>query len=207
MADWGPVSCKPGCAACCNAWVHVGLGEAQYLWSTLDQVQRERAVKMGGIRLAELVDRRTQPDWPTEHFLRGQGCPLLTEEHLCGAYQSRPLACRGVLTDLDPGYCQPGVVPGLEGEARQNYYQQLQPRRHGPEHYLSRPMLLGQQLAEEVWALERQLRGFTVIGELCGLLAMLQDREFQAQLESLVAVRRYLKSRGVLGGEWGYWAG
>jgi hypothetical protein len=204
---WGSVSCKPGCMACCFSWVTVGLAEAEYIWSVLELVQRERVLDTGRQRLAELVHHRKQSDWPTTHFLRRQACPLLTEGGLCGVYQARPLACRGVLTDLDSQYCQPGAVPGLRGEEKKHYQQQLDPRRHGPEHYLSRPWNLSQQLAEEVWALEQQQRGFTVIGEMAGLMTLLQEQEFVAALASRSQTRRYLNGRGLLGGAWGYWVG
>ena len=204
---WGTVSCKPGCMACCYSWVTVGLAEAQYIWTALESVPRERILEAGRQRLVELVQQRKQPDWPTTHFLRRQPCPLLTEGGLCSVYQARPLACRGVLTDLDPQYCQPGAVPGLRGSQQQRYQQQLDPQRHGPEHYLSQPWNLSQQLAEEVWALEQQLRGFTVIGEMAGLMTLLQEPEFVAGLASRSQTRRYLNGRGLLGGAWGYWVG
>lgn len=205
--SWGTVSCKPGCMACCYSWVTVGLAEAEYIWAALEQQQRQRVLETGRQRLAELVHHRKQPNWPTTHFLRRQACPLLTEEGRCGVYQARPLACRGVLTDLDPQYCQPGAVPALQGSERKHYQQRLNPQRHGPEHYLSQPWNLSQQLAEEVWALEQQQRGFTVIGEMAGLITLMQEPEFVAALATRSQTRRYLNGRGLLGGAWGYWVG
>ncbi|RDI95633.1 YkgJ family cysteine cluster protein [Meiothermus sp. QL-1] len=200
-------SCRKGCAFCCLAWVVVGLAEAEYLWTQLPPHLRLRVEAEGPVRLERLVRQKGHPRLPTRHFLEARPCPLLTAEGACGVYPHRPLACRGVLTDLDARYCAPGVVPALRGRARLEYLRQLGPR-HGPEHYLRRPWQAAERLARQIWAAEQQIRGFTVVGELVGLLYLAGKPAFQRALAlGKRAVRRWLAERGLLGGRWGFWVG
>ena len=60
----------------------------------------------GACRLALLAREKDDPGFPRRFFLSRSPCPLL-EAGLCGVYAHRPLACRGVLTDEDPAYCDP----------------------------------------------------------------------------------------------------
>ena len=120
-------------------------------------------------------------------FLSRSPCPLL-EAGLCGVYAHRPLACRGVLTDEDPAYCDP-----------ENPHPAPKPH-HGPGHFLRVPHRMARRRMEELWEEERAQTGFLVLGELSGLLYLLltglpEDREgVEARLEAL----------GVLGGRFGF---
>lgn len=204
------VSCRRGCWACCLAWVVVGLAEAEYLREQLGRLHPEglrRVEEEGPLRVDRIARDRNLPDLPREHFLSGYPCPLLTQDGACAVHPHRPLACRGVLTDLEPAYCLPGVVPGLRGAARAGYRARLGPR-HGPEHYLKVPWQAAGRLARGLWNTERRIRGFTVVGELVALVYLLGQEGFQKALrEGLGPVRRWLEVRGLWGGRWGFWVG
>lgn len=202
------VSCGYGCFACCMAWVVVGLAEAEYLREHLEAHQPEVLARLGlegPKRLQRIRRDKHQPDFPTAYFLEANRCPLLTWDGACSAHPHRPLACRGVLTDFSARFCTPGAVPALRGQEKNAYLAQLKPW-HGPEHYLRVPWQLSERTAQRLWATEQQVRGFTVIGELIGLIFLLGQRDFQEALQrGARAVRQTLEKRGLLGGEYGFW--
>lgn len=201
------ISCRKGCAFCCHALVTLSLAEAEYLRSHLSPKVLERVQSVGQERLQRIAREKYTPDFATRYFLEAHPCPLLTQDGTCSAYAHRPLACRGVLTDLEARYCKPGAIPALKGSERKVYLSQLEPH-HGPEHYLKIPWRASEQAARQLWQHEQGARGFTVIGELASLVYLLGQADFRKALhEGQKAVRDYLKSRGVLGGEWGLWVG
>jgi len=204
------VSCRQGCFSCCLAWVVVGLAEAEYLREQLEAHQPEvlaRAEAEGQKRLKRIRREKHRPDFPKAYFLEASRCPLLTLDGACSVHPQRPLACRGVLTNLEARYCAPGAVPRLRGRSREAYQGQLKPW-HGPEHYLKVPWQLSEGIAQKLWATEQQIRGFTVIGELASMAYLLGEKSFRKSLErGLPATQRWLEGRGLLGGSWGFWAG
>lgn len=204
------VSCRGGCFSCCFAWVVVGLAEAEYLREVLEAHQPEvlaRVEAEGQKRLKRIAQEKHRADFPTAYFLEANRCPLLTPEGACSVHPHRPLACRGVLTNLSAQYCAPGVVPALQGKERAAYQGQLK-SWHGPEHYLKRPWQYSERAAQKLWATEQQVRGFTVVGELVGLLNLMGQPGFQEALsKGLGATGRWLKARGLVGGRFGFWVG
>ncbi|BDG28284.1 YkgJ family cysteine cluster protein [Thermus thermophilus] len=180
-------SCGPGCFACCYGWVTASRLEAQALLPHLTEAQKARILEEGPRRLALLAREKDDPGFPRRFFLSRSPCPLL-EAGLCGVYAHRPLACRGVLTDEDPAYCDP-----------ENPHPAPKPH-HGPGHFLRVPHRMARRRMEELWEEERAQTGFLVLGELSGLLYLLltglpEDREgVEARLEAL----------GVLGGRFGF---
>lgn len=199
------VSCRAGCAFCCHALVVVGLAEAQYLREQLEADVLERLESEGAIRLRRIRREKHRADFPARYFAEANPCPLLTPEATCSAYAARPLACRGVLTDLEARYCAPGAIPRLKGAELAHYRRQLRPY-HGPEHYLEQPWQSSERLAQNLWEREQALRGFTVVGELASLLYLLGQEKFQSALaQGKKAVQDYLRGLGVLGGKWGFW--
>ncbi len=204
------VSCRKGCFSCCLAWVVVGLAEAEYLREELEANLPETLAQVeteGPKRLERMVRYKHHPTFPTEYFLEANRCPLLTPDGACAVHPLRPLACRGVLTNLQAHYCAPGVVAGLRGKAGAEYQSQLQPW-HGPEHYLRVPWQQSERTARKLWATEQQVRGFTVIGELVSLIYLLGQQDFQEALsQGQERVRRALTHRGLIGGEAGFWVG
>lgn len=204
------VSCCKGCFSCCLAWVVVGLAEAEYLREQLEAHQPEvlaRTEAEGQKRLGRMARQKNHPDFPSQYFLEANPCPLLTPGGACSVHAWRPLVCRGVLTNLAAEYCAPGVVPKLRGQDQAQYQAQLKPW-HGPEHYLRVPWRLSERTAQQLWATEQQVRGFTVVGELAGLIYLLGQQDFQEAMQGgLETVRRALEKRRLLGGDYGFWAG
>ncbi len=204
------VSCRRGCFACCYAWVVVGLAEAEYLREWLAKhgpEQLARCEAEGARRLKRIAREKHQPDFATAYFLEANPCPLLTLDGSCFGHAYRPLACRGILTDLPPRYCAPGAVLTLEGPEKAAYRSQLE-AWHGPEHYLKKPWQLSLRTAQRLWATEQHLRGFTVVGELASLVYLLGQGTFQKALAlGKEGVRQELSQRGLLGGGFGFWVG
>ncbi|MDX2005629.1 MAG: YkgJ family cysteine cluster protein [Meiothermus sp.] len=201
------LSCRKGCFSCCLALVVVGLAEAEYLRERLEPEVLKRVEQAGQKRLKRIAREKHRPDFATRYFLEANRCPVLAEDGSCSAHAARPLACRGVLTDLEARYCAPGAVPGLKGKDKSAYQGRLT-AQHGPEHYLKAPWQSSERQAQRLWELERRQRGFTVIGELAGLIYLLGLGEFRAALEGgLPPTQQYLEGWKVLGGDWGFWAG
>lgn len=187
--------------------VSLSLAEAEYLRVQLSPEGLARVQQTGPKRLQRIAREKNIPDFPTRYFLEAHPCPLLTPEGSCSAYAYRPLACRGVLTDLEARYCRPGAILALKGAERRAYLKQLKPH-HGPEHYLNVPWRASERAAQRIWRYEHKVRGFTVVGELASLVYLLGRADFRTALsKGQKAVRDYLGHRGVLGGEWGFWIG
>ncbi len=181
------VSCRAGCFACCYGWVTASRLEAEALLPHLTEAQRARVRAEGQARLALLKESKDDPRFPERFFLLKRPCPLL-EGGLCGVYPHRPLACRGVLTDEDPGYCQPGN-PHPAPKAH-----------HGPGHYLKVPHRMARMAMERLWEEEGRRYGFVLLGELSGLLYLLEE----GLLSSREETKARLGALGVLGGRFGY---
>lgn len=200
------ISCSKGCAHCCHTWVVIGLAEAQYLLQHLSLQQAQAMQNEGHKRLERLKHTKDQANFVTQFFLEAHPCPLLATDQSCQAYEFRPLACRGVLTDLNPTYCRPGALLQLSPVQHQAYTAQLGPQ-HSPEHYLKRPWAKSESLAQRLWQQQQSSQGFTVVGEMCGLVYLLTQEDFAKALASAKETTQYLRSLGVWGGAWGYWVG
>lgn len=200
------VSCRKGCAFCCHAMVVLGFAEAEYLYEHLEPEVLQRVISTGKERLKRIAQEKNNEDFATRFFLESNLCPLL-QNGACTAYEGRPLACRGVLTNLDARYCQPGSVLALKGKTQQDYQAQLS-KHHGPEHYLKVPWQTSEQQAQKLWQKEQEQRGFTVIGELTAMLYLLHQPEFKRAIEQgQGTTKSYLNRLRVLGGDWGLWVG
>jgi len=198
-------SCRAGCFFCCYGWVEASLGEAERVLAHAPAEARARALAEGRRRARLLARAKDEPRLPERHFLSRSPCPLL-EGGRCAVYEARPLACRGVLTDLDPAYCAPGAVRRMPPRERRRYRARLDPRRHGPEHYLRLPKEEARRRFFQLLAEEARKRGFTLSGELSVLLYLLQHPSFQKAMgQGPRAVRAYLARRRLLGGAYGVW--
>ncbi len=185
LAEKGLIpSCRPGCFACCYPWVTLSRLEAEAIYPHLNEAQRERIQNEGPRRLALLRAHKDDPGFPAwffqKAFAENTPCPLL-EDGLCGVYAQRPLACRGVLTDRDPRLCRPDAP------------------YPSPGHYLRPPLFMARLRMETLWEEERTRYGFLLLGEIAGLLFLLEDLP-----ETKAEVIRLLEDLGVLGGRWGY---
>ncbi|MFW6061400.1 MAG: hypothetical protein ACOC93_01200 [Planctomycetota bacterium] len=116
-----PISCRKGCAACCEYFVPVSPPEALRLAVEIDQMPprlgaclRQRFAD-AAVRLAACA-RRTAPPGETPRMDRlsemyadlHAPCPLL-HNGLCAHYACRPVACREHITAASPAACsRPG---------------------------------------------------------------------------------------------------
>ena len=123
LAEIGtPITCGPGCAACCRKLVPISAIEARRLRALVDALpDARRAVvearfEAAGARLrsAGLLSRLDQDGLSGEEVVALSGpyfdlwldCPLLEEER-CAIYAERPAACREYLVVSPPPSCFP----------------------------------------------------------------------------------------------------
>lgn len=123
-----PVSCRPGCTACCHyparvyAWELPGLGR---VLQRMTRPQRERLARANRQALRRV--KRARRGWrvfPEAEDARlaycraHVRCPLLGDDDLCVAYEVRPVHCRMHVVVSDPALCAGGdksvMVPDLE---------------------------------------------------------------------------------------------
>lgn len=101
----GPrIACKKGCHHCCYHPVVITLleGLSLYYW-----------LKDNHLWTTSLRDKLIEHSTKTWHlsfevwFMSLIRCPLLSDDGLCTAYESRPFPCRVVYSTGDPHYCHP----------------------------------------------------------------------------------------------------
>ncbi len=172
-------SCGPGCFACCYGLVTLSRLEGEALLPHLSGEDRARLQEEGPRRLALLREGKDDPRFPGRFFRSRTPCPFL-KGGLCGVYPHRPLACRGVLTVEGPALCEPEAG--------------------SKDHFLPVPYRLARRRMEALWEVERRRYGFVVLGEMVGLLYLLQEGLPRGRK----GVEARLRRLGVLGGRWGF---
>lgn len=129
-----PISCGPGCGACCRQLVPLGEAEAVYLKGVLDALSEDHRVRIlerFRVALQELRDSGLLAELQSDDRLHGHDkrkkiglryfrlgipCPFLEEES-CSIHRHRPLACREYVVTSDPLHCahlETGRVVTLE---------------------------------------------------------------------------------------------
>lgn len=93
-----PLACGKGCSFCCKMWVDVTPPEALYTVKKMPPDQRRRAM--------EAVERVCSQTSGVPFFDRcgkvNPPCPLLDGQGACSVYESRPVACRTLVsTNVD----------------------------------------------------------------------------------------------------------
>jgi hypothetical protein len=92
----------------------------------------------------------------------------------------------------------------LRGTERARYLAALDPRRHGPEHYLKAPLTRARAAFFALLEAEAKARGFTLAGELTVLAWLRTHPGFRrARRRGKRAVQAWLQKRRLLGGAWG----
>lgn len=104
-----PVACRRGCSFCCKMWVDATPPEALFTAKKMPAEQRQRAL--------EAVER-TCAQTSGVSFLDRCGkvnppCPLLDSEGACSVYESRPVACR-TLVSTDADDCRRTFIEGSD---------------------------------------------------------------------------------------------
>ena len=118
-----PISCRPGCGACCRQLVPVSFFEAEALSEWMGTLPEERRIELEGrfhrallaLGDAGVIDKLVNDRWVIEeeaatelavdYFQAGVPCPFLEDES-CSIHPIRPLACREYLVTSPPVLCQ-----------------------------------------------------------------------------------------------------
>lgn len=93
-----PVSCGPGCSACCTQLVWLTLGEA----SALVDTYHAKIESLRPLLVAQTQRLMANAD-PVAWF--GTPCVLLAPDGRCSVYENRPLVCRSLLVASPPQEC------------------------------------------------------------------------------------------------------
>jgi Fe-S-cluster containining protein len=122
-AAGSPISCGPGCGACCRQLVPVSLFEAEALTDWIRNLPEERRAGLEqrfhrallALRDAGVVDKIVREDWiaggepvtelAIDYFHAGVPCPFLENES-CSIHPMRPLSCREYMVTSPPALCQ-----------------------------------------------------------------------------------------------------
>ncbi|HYZ83165.1 MAG TPA: YkgJ family cysteine cluster protein [Bryobacteraceae bacterium] len=134
----GPISCGPGCGACCRQIVPVSeaeiwavaeyvdsLGEAerQVFSERFDQALEtlaEHAVELPADGNLLSLDSEARADLAIRYFHAGVPCPFLVDES-CGIHPIRPIRCREYLVTSPAGNCahpDTAEIRGVEMKAK-----------------------------------------------------------------------------------------
>ena len=122
-AAGSPISCGPGCGACCRQLVPLSFFEAEALTEWLRSLPDDRRAALEGrfhrallaLRDAGVIDKILSNNWVGEtllstelamdYFRAGVPCPFLENES-CGIHPIRPLICREYLVTSPPASCK-----------------------------------------------------------------------------------------------------
>ena len=148
----GRITCETGCASCCHYPIEISLFEAVPIYQFL--IARGRWTPAFQSKLeehAKSVSLLSSTIW----LLSRIPCPLL-EKNRCLVYESRPFACRTLLSLGDPHYCDPHrfslatkLVPRDEATRHFEEFELAQGKQIGAPMYrvpLSRALLFAQRL-------------------------------------------------------------
>ena len=95
-----PMSCRPGCAACCSMVFAVADVEAERVVCRVAEQGRE-ALEAVAARCQHSLEHLE------EHFDLQLPCPLLTNDRRCSVYEERPSPCRMHMVVSPPELCSP----------------------------------------------------------------------------------------------------
>jgi Fe-S-cluster containining protein len=127
-----PISCGPGCGACCRQLVPLSLFEAEALTEWMRSLPEEKRTELEtrfhqallALRDAGMIDRIVGQQWvgdqglatslAIDYFHAGVPCPFLVEES-CSIHPIRPLACREYLVTSSPELCRDPVAHQVSG--------------------------------------------------------------------------------------------
>ena len=104
-----PIDCRKGCCFCCRVWVDATPPEALFTVKKMPPKQRQQAL--------EAVERVCSQTSGVSFFDRcgkvNPPCSLLDSEGACGVYESRPIACR-TLVSSNVDDCRATFLEGSE---------------------------------------------------------------------------------------------
>ena len=147
-------SCRAGCSYCCHHPFLITIVEGLLLYRGLSSKGRwTPSLKK---RVKEARDKTLGLAFDV-WLLSNMPCPLLDENKLCSAYESRPLHCRTTFSNGNPAFCHPhelgegtGLLPNVNVVSDFNGRVQTLLRRikiPGPLMPLSEAVLIGEAIA------------------------------------------------------------
>lgn len=131
-AAGSPISCGPGCGACCRQMVPVSLFEAEALTDWMRSLPEAQRSELEGrfhrallaLRDAGVIEKIVGENWlkggeaaaqlSIDYFHAGVPCPFLENES-CGIHPIRPLSCREYLVTSPPALCRDPSVHDVSG--------------------------------------------------------------------------------------------
>ncbi len=105
-----PISCGPGCGACCRQAVPVTAAELRAIRAWLDalpddeRLAHDRRIVATKARLDASDGEAIGMENERAYFALGIPCPFLVNES-CSIHPARPLACREYVVTSDPAHC------------------------------------------------------------------------------------------------------
>ncbi len=168
----GTIHCKRGCAGCCSLNVRCTLTEAVALAPHLTDSQI-KAIHLHAEKLKQINHDSSD----LKSFLKASRdqvvpCPLLDADGACSVYAYRPLACRALLSTMDPHYCTLDFST-LNSAEKQAFMAQLdQDSVNFPTHYLAMPQQIAQAAEMECLEKMKEAFGVAVTGNLPYLLEL-----------------------------------
>lgn len=127
-----PISCGPGCGACCRQLVPVSLFEAEALLEWMRSLPQERRAELErrfhwaltALRDAGVIEKILNKNWlvggepatqlAIDYFHARVPCPFLENES-CSIHSMRPLSCREYLVTSPPALCEDPSVHEVAG--------------------------------------------------------------------------------------------
>lgn len=194
------VSCRAGCSTCCSLPVQIGLAEAMVLADALDASQRDALAPVAA-RLRSLAEGGDVDAIGHRRALSVGPCPLLRDDHTCGAWRARPFACRGAFSTGDPSLCSPLAFEALRGDALFAQFKRVDVEIHlAPTTLLRHLAALGRLSRVEADRVIVESLGYSLQGDLVWLTWMVLQPGFWASL--VVAAPRVFVERLADHGLW-----
>ena len=104
-----PVACRKGCSFCCKMWVDATPPEVLYTVKKMPPEQRERAMEA----VAKVCRETSGVSFEDRCGKVNPSCSLLDDAGACTVYESRPIACR-TLVSTNAEDCRMTFIEGSD---------------------------------------------------------------------------------------------
>lgn len=187
-AKGGRIYCEKGCSACCSLNVRCTFTEAVHIAQHLNAHQRAAISKH--VRHLQEIERSSADIKSFLYACRAQAgsCPLLDGAGACSIYPMRPLACRALLSTMEPHYC--GLdFSTLSSEQKQAFMDHLdRDAVNFPTHYLAMPQHIARAAEMDVAQQLRKACGFSLSGSLAYLVELELEHDLSTRMSAGAAL-------------------